>query len=58
MWQADNGQPLRTLQVGTVSRFALSPDGKTIVAAGFRGMRLWDAASGEQLRTQKKYANI
>jgi WD40 repeat protein len=51
IWEADTGQSLRTVQIGSMSRFAVSPDGKTVVSAGAGGMRVSDLTSGQDFRT-------
>jgi WD40 repeat protein len=45
--------PLRTLRglPGPVSALALSPDGRTVIAASGAEVRVWDAGTGRLLRT-------
>ena len=59
LWDADTGE-LRHALVGhwitgeysaAVSSVAFNPDGSTIASGGFNTIHLWDAHTGEQLRT-------
>jgi WD40 repeat protein len=52
-WEAAGGQHLRTMDLGVqkavLEPLALSPDGKTIAAAGLSGtVKLWDSATGRE----------
>lgn len=45
-----SGEPLVMISVGRTDSAVFSPDGKQIVSAGGDGIRIWDVASGQQLR--------
>jgi WD40 repeat protein len=50
LWDMETGQELRTVaHQGFVDDMAFSPDGKTLIAAGFRGITLWDVTTGQEL---------
>lgn len=61
LWDAETGEPRRTLKSGTVIRaLAFSPDGKTVACGGGDPkdgapgeVVLWDSATGETLRRWK-----
>jgi WD40 repeat protein len=56
VWDAETGRVVLgwTAHAGGVQTLAVSPDGRTVASAAFRedkGLRLWDAATGELLHT-------
>jgi hypothetical protein len=52
LWDAGTVQKLRTLQghQGTVHSVAFSPDGKQVLTGSVGTRRLWDVATGQELR--------
>jgi WD40 repeat protein len=54
-WDATSGKPLHTLRLAEnpVRALALSPDGKTLAAAGYKDISLWDVATRKPIRTLK-----
>jgi WD40 repeat protein len=49
VWDVGEGRVLRTLQghQAQLERVVITPDGKTVVTATYRGVWIWDLASGE-----------
>lgn len=53
LWDTESGSSLRMLEGydDAVMSLAFSPDGRLVVAAGWKGMVLWEVASGKILNT-------
>ena len=56
LWDATTGSLLRTIThyttgVNGVTRVAFSPDGNTLASGSYREVRLWDVASGNDIKT-------
>jgi WD40 repeat protein len=55
LWEVATGKPLGVLRAGDLGlqALALSADGKTLAAGGYRGIVLWDLPARKTLRTLK-----
>jgi len=51
---AFNAEVYPQIGPGQILNLAFSPDGKTIISGGLNQIKLWDAASGRELRTLAK----
>src|SRR6202035_518052 len=62
LWEAETGKPVRRLgnPAASISCFAFSPDGKSLVSGGIQGqLILWEVATaGERLRFQGQASTI
>lgn len=50
VWEAATGKEIATLATGPVSHLALTPDGRHLVAADDKFLRVWDLATGMERR--------
>ena len=51
LWELSTGAEVRRFEVGTsVSRLAVSPDGRTALSASDKDLMLWDLSTGQVLR--------
>src|SRR5262249_24810788 len=51
LYDPESGKLLRTLDNGSALRSAaFSPDGATLLAGDYRALRLWDVATGREVR--------
>jgi hypothetical protein len=52
IWRLINDQSLRTLKGRSyIQRVAVTPDGRQVVSGGRDGLKVWDLASGSEVRT-------
>jgi WD40 repeat protein len=51
IWDAASGRPIKSIDGVRGNAFALSPDGRLLVADGEKGLVLWDIASAAQIRS-------
>jgi RNA polymerase sigma factor (sigma-70 family) len=48
VWEARSGQEVAVIATGPVNHLALSGDGRTLITADTKSLRLWDLASGKE----------
>lgn len=60
LWEMNNGTELYTLpdQLGTVGGLVFTPDGTQLITSGGRNTRVWDVATGEEVKTISTTANM
>jgi hypothetical protein len=49
VWETATGQPVARLKSGRIGYLAFAPDGRTLVTADEKAVRLWDAVTGTLL---------
>ena len=51
LWDMQTGQNTQTIQVSYIDSLAWSPDGKLLASGGYKGVKLWNARTDNDIRS-------